>query len=211
MHFGVGGVPVRTTSEKRAIVIYEQAFDRASAADNPKCTAMTSQLQHHVTEFLRAINEMLEIAERYEARRRDIRRWRFLDTSDWGRYVSDENEVARDAESKMVGRRLRLVHHGAVVLNDFPAEDEIVEQVSRLLKLDADEATYFRRAFEKLSKAGDLAGFLALAQYRFETASERQVRLTQIEKARVDLTAYCLLRFPPSQGKSKDGEAPSAG
>jgi hypothetical protein len=165
---------------------------------------MTNQLEFHVTEFMRAINERLDIVQRLDERTNQIPRWGGF--HDHGRYVQDIREAVREIEPDLMGMYTRMAKHGTAVL-ERSDEAEITERVSNLLDSAAEEVTELNDMFEKLGNAGNLAGFMVFVVARLATESGRQQRLQQMKQATVDLTAYCLLRFPPSG----DGETRAAG
>ena len=155
-----------------------------------------TNLEHHLTEFSRAANERIEIVQHLQDLRKQIPRWGGF--HDHARFVRDERAAIAQIEPDLSSMYRRLGQHGMAAV-ERAHDPELRRLISEMLKLGAEEAKYTLHMIRSLENAGNLAGFLSFAAERLRSDAERQKRLAEFESKTVDLTAYCLLHFPPAE------------
>jgi hypothetical protein len=158
-----------------------------------------ARLERHVREFLRALNERYERDRFVDHRMAQVTRPIPLDTDDIRRYLSEFKTVLVDA----IGDKYsRIATHGPAVLQ-LTDEPEITGRVSRMLALAEQEG---RDAVKKIESLDDvtqhtdrMTGLRTLAT--FVGAQGRSLpRNRELDELTVELSAYCLTRFPPPDG-----------
>ena len=157
---------------------------------------MTDNLEHHLTEFLRAFNERIGIVQRYEQLCTQIPPWRGF--QDHARFIRDQREAIAVMEPYFWGMYPQMENHGMAAIESTD-DAEVRDLVTEMLRLAADEAKDMRGLIEKLGNAGNLKGYLALAVDRLRNDAGRRQRTAELEQMTLDLTAYCLLHFPPAE------------
>ncbi|WP_239655403.1 hypothetical protein [Mycobacterium riyadhense] len=160
--------------------------------------ARDARLESHIREFLSALNERLERDQFVKQRMADVARPAPRDVEDFRRYISEFRAVLVEA----IGDKYeRIATHGPAIL-ELTDEPEITERVPKMLGLAAQEGRDAIKKIESLDeitqRTDGVTGLKTLIT--FAVAQARIPRLNrQLNELTVELTIYCLRRFPPAE------------
>jgi hypothetical protein len=118
------------------------------------------------------------------------------DLDDVRRYIAEYRSVYAESLSDMYER---IGSHGSAVL-ELTDDVNITQYVENLLQSARVEATDVQNLLSRLENATDPLGILILLAMVISAGFRGLPRQQEIERATTDLSAYCLLRFPPSEG-----------
>jgi hypothetical protein len=151
------------------------------------------ELESHIREFLRALNERLPRDQMIRERTEQIARPAQGDTEDVRRYL---NEYKAAYDEGLADMYERIDANGTAILA-LTDDVHITEPVQEMLRLAKVEVTDVRNLLAKIDNAKKPAGFISLLVTFLAAGFRGLPRQQKIEQATTDLSAYCLLRFPP--------------
>jgi hypothetical protein len=160
-----------------------------------------ADLETHVQEFLKALNQRPhELIEQHMA---DIEKPNPQDIDDLRRYVTDLKRIYGNGLTDMYGR---IELHGRAIC-ELTDEAEITERVETMMALvaaDAKDVPKVLLSFDHAANELNLGTILGLLQTVLGAGARGLPRQGQLDELMVDFTAYCLMRFPPSDPDGKD-------
>ncbi|WP_186244058.1 hypothetical protein [Mycobacterium simulans] len=164
-----------------------------------------TQLETNVREFLRALNERLERDRFVKQRMQQVAHPAPLDIEDIRRYLSEFKTVLVEARGD---KYTRIATYGGAILQ-LTDEPEITERVSKMLELAAQEDRDAIKKIESvdhvIQRTDHMTGLRTL--FMFVAALGRSLpRNSQLDELTVELSAYCLTRFPPPDD-AREGES----
>jgi hypothetical protein len=159
-------------------------------------TQMTDQLETHVTEFLTALNERLQRDQMIRDRAAQIQKPAQGDLDDVRCSIGEYRAVYAESLSDMYER---IDAHGSAVL-ELTGCVNITQHVESLLQSARVEATDVQSLLSRLENATDPLRLFILLAMAINAGFRGLPRQQEIERATADLSVYCLLRFPPSEG-----------
>jgi hypothetical protein len=154
-----------------------------------------ADLEAHIHGFLTALGERPE--ELIPTRLAEIDHPNPADAEDFRRYVSD---LKRAYGLGLLDMYRRIESHGRAICG-LTAETEITERVQQIMMLVAQDGEDVPKILASFDNAATQLNSLAILQL-FTTIQGASVaglpRQAQRDALILDLTAYCLARFPPS-------------
>jgi hypothetical protein len=156
-----------------------------------------ADLEAHVNGFLTALGERPE--ELIPTRLAEIDQPNPRDAEDFRRYVSD---LKRAYGLGLLDMYRRIESHGRAIC-ELTTETEITERVQQIMTLVAQDGDDVPKVLASFDIAATQLNSLAIVAL-FTTIQGASVaglpRQAQRDALILDLTAYCLARFPPSEG-----------
>jgi hypothetical protein len=154
-----------------------------------------ADLETHIKEFLRAINERPDqLIQQHIA---GIRQPEPQNMEDFRRYVHDLKTTYGQGLEDMYRR---IASHG-VAICELTDETEITEPVQKIMALAAVEGDDVPKVIASLEDAASQPSLLAIIRLfqAVSTASARGMPIqAQRDELTLDFTTYCLTRFPPT-------------
>lgn len=151
-------------------------------------------LGSHIEEFLRALNRRPhELMQTHIAQ---IEKPDPGDIADFQRYIDDLNTVYRQGLADMYGL---IALHGRAIC-ELTDDVEITERVVAMMTLvaqDAGDVPKILASFDRAANALNPGTAVGLYQMLLSAGARGIVRQNQLDRLIVDLSAYCLRRFPP--------------
>ena len=151
------------------------------------------QLETHIKECLTALSERLTKDQAIRQRTSEIRKPQ--GPADTRRYIN-EWKAAYD-EQNFQEMYERIETHGTAVLQ-LTNEPEITTRIENMLRLAGVERNDLQDLLSTLDNATNILGFTVLFVSLLAAAIRGRPRQSQLDQLTLDLTTYCLVRFPPS-------------
>jgi hypothetical protein len=155
-----------------------------------------AQLEAHIRALLGALNERLTRDETIRQRMAGLEQPGPDDTEALQRYVDDLTAIYADS---LGGLYDRIGAHGRAICT-LTDETEITERVDKMMSLAAVESRDIIKLLKSVATAANRKNLLTVASVfvaGFTTGLRSVPRQTQLDQLTLDLTAYCLTRFPP--------------
>ena len=156
-----------------------------------------ADLEAHINGFLTALGERPE--ELIPKHLAEIEQPNPQDADDFRRYINDLKMVYRQG---LLDMYTRIESHGNTIC-ELTDEAEITERVQKILALVALDAEDVPKILASFQDAANQLNPLAIVRLfmTIQGASAGGVpRQAQRDALILDLTTYCLTRFPPSEG-----------
>jgi hypothetical protein len=154
-----------------------------------------ADLETHIKEFLRALDQRPdELIGNHIA---GIEKPDPQDTEDFRRYFNDLKRICGQGLEDMYGR---IASHG-LAIRELTDDTEITERVEKMMTLVATDAGDVPKVLARLEDAANEPNPLtvvALFQTLLGAVARGLPGQAQLNELMVDLTTYCLRRFPPS-------------
>jgi hypothetical protein len=158
--------------------------------------ASDTQLEAHIRALLGALNERVNRDEIIRKRIAALEPPAENDAAALQRYVDDLTAIY--AES-LGGLYDRIASHGRTICK-LTDETEITERVGKMAELAAVESRDIIKLLKNVAAAANrknLRNVAAVLVSGFTTGLRSVPRQSQLDQLTLDLTAYCLTRFPP--------------
>jgi hypothetical protein len=156
-----------------------------------------ADLETHIRSFLTALGERPE--ELIPARLAEIDQPNPADADDFRRFVGD---LKRAYGRGLLDMYRRIETHGRAIC-ELTAEAEITERVQQIMTLVAQDGEDVPKILASFDDAATQLNSLAILRL-FTTIQGASVaglpRQAQRDALILDLTTYCLARFPPPEG-----------
>jgi hypothetical protein len=160
-----------------------------------------TKLEAHIKDFLTALNERLPRDQMIRERKAELNQPAPQNREDLQRYLDDLKAVYAESLGDMYER---IESHGQAVLK-LTDEPEITERVKNIMRLAWVESADVGNLIASIQNAAMETNLLTVAALVLTliTVSARGLpRQGQLEALVLDLTAYCLTRFPPTRPNS---------
>jgi len=154
-------------------------------------------LEAHINGFLTALGERPE--ELMPTRLAEIEQPNPRDTEDLRRYV---NDLKRLYGQGLLDMYRRIESHGRAIcgLTDEAEITERVQKIMALVALDGADVPKILASFEEAANQLNLLTIVRLFTTIQGASAGGVPRQAQRDALILDLTTYCLTRFPPSEG-----------
>jgi hypothetical protein len=155
-----------------------------------------TQLEAHIRALLGALNERLNRDEIIRERVATLEQPAQNDAAALQRYVDDLTAIY--AES-LGGLYDRIAAHGQAI-GKLTVETEITERVNKMISLAAVESRDIVKLLKSVVNAANRKNPITVAAVfvaGFTTGLRSVPRQSQLDQLTLDLSAYCLTRFPP--------------
>jgi hypothetical protein len=155
-----------------------------------------ADLETHITEFLTAVGERPE--ELLPKHLAEIEQPNPRDTEDLRRYV---NDLKRLYGQGLLDMYRRIESHGRAIcgLTDEAEITERVQKIMALVALDGADVPKILASFEEAANQLNLLTIVRLFTTIQGASAGELPRQAQRDALILDLTTYCLTRFPPSE------------
>ena len=155
-----------------------------------------ADLENHIKEFLTAINERPDqLIQKHIA---GIKTPNPQDMDDFRRYVNDLKRIYGQGLEDMYRR---IASHGLAIcgLTNETGITEPVEKIMTLAAVESEDVPKLLAGFEEAASEPSLVSIMKLLQ-TISNACAREVPIqAQRDALILDLTTYCLTRFPPTR------------
>jgi hypothetical protein len=154
-----------------------------------------ADLETHINEFLTAVGERPE--ELLPKHLAEIEQPNPRDTEDLRRYV---NDLKRLYGQGLLDMYRRIESHGRAIcgLTDEAEITERVQKIMALVALDGADVPKILASFEEAANQLNLLTIVRLFTTIHGASAGELPRQAQRDALILDLTTYCLTRFPPS-------------
>ena len=155
-----------------------------------------ADLETHINEFLTAVGERPE--ELLPKHLAEIEQPNPRDTEDLRRYV---NDLKRLYGQGLLDMYRRIESHGRAIcgLTDEAEITERVQKIMALVALDGADVPKILASFEEAANQLNLLTIVRLFTTIQGASASELPRQAQRDALILDLTTYCLTRFPPSE------------
>ena len=155
-----------------------------------------ADLENHIKEFLTAINERPDqLIQKHIA---GIKTPNPQDMDDFRRYVNDLKRIYGQGLEDMYRR---IASHGLAIcgLTNETGITEPVEKIMTLAAVESEDVPKLLAGFEEAASEPSLVSIMKLLQ-TISNACAREVPIqAQRDELTLDVTTYCLMRFPPTR------------
>jgi hypothetical protein len=149
-----------------------------------------AQLEGHIREFLRALNDRLARDAVIRQRMAEVKNPTLTDQQDLRRFLGQSKAVYADIGD--IYRRIDT--HGFATLK-LTNDPEIVGWVEEMIGLAKVEAADLGKIFASLETASESPNIVSVGALLLTGFGAGQ---SKVDELTLELTAYCLTRFPPS-------------
>ena len=153
-----------------------------------------ADLENHIKEFLRAIDERPEqLIEKHIA---GIKNPDPHDMEDFSRYVNDLKTTYGQGLEDMYRR---IASHGLAIceLTDETEITEPVEKIMALAAVEGEDVPKLLAGFEDAASEPSLFSIMKLLQTISNACAHEVPIQAERDELTLDFTTYCLTRFPP--------------
>lgn len=153
-------------------------------------------LEAHVRAFLSALDERLHRDEIIRERTAAIERPTSDDAHARRQYLE---QLTRVYAESLGGLYDRIASHGQAIctLTDEPGITEGVRKMMELAAVESGDIIKLLKSAARAANRKNLRTVAAVFVAGFTAGARRLPRQTQLDQLTLDLTAYCLTRFPP--------------